>query len=461
MRWTRLLTLFTPMTIMGMVLATCGGAPALQSGSSSTAAPPVLVSAPTSGITPTVANAPTSAHAPPALSAPTAGTDATATSVPLANTNPARPNDMTQARLRVSQCVYGEPDMDVYLNGKVPVNAGVPLSYLGAGGVSRYEYLAPGTYRVSIVPTGMGSDKTFLGPLDVTLAAGHRYTVVALGQAEEASHKALVIDETDAYQAIGATPDGDAHITVNNIKGVQGIDFSEGGIVRDKDVPYGGFKAAIWPVGNFKDLAVTGSGVSNQIIDTGADGFNTPGTDTLDCFGGHYPGMMGQNFDTHTSPSTSLLNAVEFLRDASDEAAKNGGPSRSFKTFLAALDTTGLTQMLTTGGPYLLFPPTDEAFAALPKAQLDALMANPKVLADVLRAHIVEGYYPPATLITGRFADRFERTVSNMLGAKLALTSSDGLYINGDRVGGEDTAMVANGTRIFFQINKIVLPATK
>jgi uncharacterized surface protein with fasciclin (FAS1) repeats len=136
--------------------------------------------------------------------------------------------------------------------------------------------------------------------------------------------------------------------------------------------------------------------VSNQVIDSGADGFNPPGTDTLDCFGGHYPGTMGQNFDTHTSPSTSLLNAVDFLRDASEEATKNGGRSRSFETFLAALDTTGLTQMLTTGGPYLLFPPTDEAFAALPKAQLDALMANPNVLADVLRAHIVEGYYPPA-----------------------------------------------------------------
>jgi uncharacterized surface protein with fasciclin (FAS1) repeats len=96
-----------------------------------------------------------------------------------------------------------------------------------------------------------------------------------------------------------------------------------------------------------------------------------------------------------------------------------------------------------------------------PTTRQVTLLADPKALADVLRAHIVEGYYPSGTLITGRFADRFERTVSNMLGAKLALSSSDGLYINGDRVGGEDTVMVANGTRIFFQINKVLLPATK
>jgi uncharacterized surface protein with fasciclin (FAS1) repeats len=155
------------------------------------------------------------------------------------------------------------------------------------------------------------------------------------------------------------------------------------------------------------------------------------------------------------------LNAIDFLRGASDEAAKNGGRSPSFKAFLAALESTGLSQMLATGGPYLLFPPTDKAFAALPKAQLDALMAEPNVLADVLRAHIVEGYYPTGTLITGRIADRFERTVSNMLGAKLALFSSDGLSINGKYVGSDDTVMVANGTRIFTQINKVLLPATK
>jgi uncharacterized surface protein with fasciclin (FAS1) repeats len=345
--------------------------------------------------------------------------------------------------------------MEVYLNGKVPVNAGVPLSYLGDGGVSRYEYLAPGTYRVAVVPTGMGIDKTFLDPLDVTLAAGHRYTLVALGQADEASHKALVIDETSAYQAIGAKPTDNAHITVNNFKGVAGIDFSFGGVESSSNVPYGGFKAVTLPAGWTGARKVAVSGAPDKVIASDSvlpPSYTMPGIDTLDCF---------DSYGTHTSQSTSLLNAIDFLRGASDEAAKNGGRSPSFKIFLAALESTGLSQMLATGGPYLLFPPTDKAFAALPKAQLDALMAEPNVLADVLRAHIVEGYYPTGTLITGRFADRFERTVSNMLGAKLTLFSSDGLSINGKYVGSDDTVMVANGTRIFTQINKVLLPATK
>ena len=60
--------------------------------------------------------------------------------------DPNRPNDLTEARLRVSQCVR-DPKIDglatdVYINGKVPVIAGVPLTNLPPGAVSRYEYLA-------------------------------------------------------------------------------------------------------------------------------------------------------------------------------------------------------------------------------------------------------------------------------------------------------------------------------
>jgi hypothetical protein len=109
--------------------------------------------------------------------------------------------------------------MDVYLNGKAVVDAGVPLS-LGALDASGYEYLEPGTYSLAVVPTGQDMSKALLGPLDVPVAAGHRYTVVVLGQKEDVSHQALVIDETAAYQAIGGAPPDIGHfghITVNNI----------------------------------------------------------------------------------------------------------------------------------------------------------------------------------------------------------------------------------------------------
>ncbi len=387
----------------------------------------------------------------------------TTTSARAAGAAQAAPNDATQARLRVSQCVYGEPEMDIYLNGQIPVDADIPLA-VRQGDVTRYEYLAPGTHSLVVVPNGQDLSKAFLGPLDVTLAAGHRYTVVALGQKDEPSHQALVIDETAAAAAIGAGPLDFVHFIVNNIRGLAGLDFYQGGIVRDANVPYGGFKAARWPVGWWKGLKVTVAGAPDQPLDPGfdGDGYNPPALSTLDCFGGTYPGTIGQDFDTHSSANTSPLNAVDLLQAFNAEAGKSGKGSPSNNTFLAAVQAAGLTDMLAHGGPYIIFAPTDEAFAALPKGTLDALMADKQALGAFLRRHIVAGYYPPLTLVKVKYVGRFDRTVTNLLGEPvvLATASDDGLLINGENAGNSDSVMVAGGTRLFPWIGKVLLPAT-
>jgi hypothetical protein len=382
------------------------------------------------------------------------------TGAPHAAATPSRdaaaPNDATQARLRVSQCVLGAPAMDIYIDGKAPVDTDIPLANVGALEATRYEYLAPGTHQVAVAPAGQNLAQALLSPVDVPVVAGHRYTVVVLGQKQDASHQALVIDETAAYQAAGAKPTDSAHITVNNIKGAPGIDFYEGGVVRDSNVPYGGFKAALWPVGPFTGLKVTLSGAPDQFIDPGFadEGFNAPGIDTLDCFSGTYPGSIGQEFDAHTSPSTSTLSSIDFLRSFSGAAGQTG-KYPSFNTFLGALKTAGLDQMLTTGGPYLLFAPTDQAFAALPDAARQALLADPQALADVLRAHIVAGYYPPGTLAHPGFT----RTVTNLRGAPLALPPNGQVISNGVPVALDDSVMAANGTRLFWISKLLVSPA--
>ncbi len=63
----------------------------------------------------------------------------------------------------------------------------------------------------------------------------------------------------------------------------------------------------------------------------------------------------------------------------------------NFKTFLMAVDAAGLTEMLEEKGPFTVFAPTDEAFAKIPKAQLDALMEDKPRLKAVLLSHVVAG----------------------------------------------------------------------
>ncbi len=59
-------------------------------------------------------------------------------------------------------------------------------------------------------------------------------------------------------------------------------------------------------------------------------------------------------------------------KDIVDTAVSAG----SFKTLAAALQAAGLVDTLKGTGPFTVFAPTDDAFAKIPKAQLDALLAD-------------------------------------------------------------------------------------
>lgn len=345
-------------------------------------------------------------------------------------------NDETQGRLRVNNCVFGGPHIDIFVDGAVAENGGVPQTDQGFW-TNGYLFLEPGTHSVAIAPTGKGLDQALVGPLDVSLSAGHRYTFVVMGQADEASYEALVIDETSAYQELGATVADNAHITVNNVRGAAGVTFELDGVVREDNVPYGEYRAAFWPAGTFTGLDLTLRNAENEVLvsDGTTDQIWVEAGDTLDCVGGDVGGWFNR-----TTPPTSTLPAIEYLATFS---SAEGSPY-TFDTFLSAVQTAGLSDVLTDGGPHFILAPTDEAFAALPKDQLDALLADPEVLADVLRYHIVEGYYPQGAL--GGEA-RQAKTLTNLLGMNLELEPGGG-GINGINVGDIESTVVANGSRV-------------
>ena len=284
-----------------------------------------------------------------------------------------KPNDTTQARLRINQCVSDAPPVDVLVNGKVVVSGGMPFTNIAPFSTTGYMYLQPGTFSVAVVPTGGEIAQALLDPVDVPVVAGHRYTLAVMGQPEDADHTSLLIDETEAYQRAGAAPDRGGHLTINNAKGVPGITFTLNG-VAGKDAPYGGFAADTWPAENNEGFAFTVSGAPGKVLDRGGPaGYIGPSVDSLACWGGTYPDKLG----VQGSAPTSMLDLIAFLEGFHDRGLKwTDGSVVSFGTLLAALRQTGLDKQLTTGSPYLVFAPTDAAFAALPKAERDALLAD-------------------------------------------------------------------------------------
>jgi len=72
----------------------------------------------------------------------------------------------------------------------------------------------------------------------------------------------------------------------------------------------------------------------------------------------------------------------------------------SFQTLVTAVDAAGLTETLSEGGPFTLFAPTDAAFDALPEGTIEALLADPEALADILTYHVVSGEVTAEQVVT-------------------------------------------------------------
>ena len=82
-----------------------------------------------------------------------------------------------------------------------------------------------------------------------------------------------------------------------------------------------------------------------------------------------------------------------------DVAAANG----SFNTLVSAIQAADLGETLSDPGPYTVFAPTDEAFAALPEGVLDKLLLpeNKEVLTQILTYHVASGAVTSADLESG------------------------------------------------------------
>ena len=72
-----------------------------------------------------------------------------------------------------------------------------------------------------------------------------------------------------------------------------------------------------------------------------------------------------------------------------------------FETLVAAVTAAGLVDTLSGEGPFTVFAPTDDAFAALPEGTVESLLEDPEgALTDVLLYHVVDGAVPAETVVT-------------------------------------------------------------
>jgi len=118
-------------------------------------------------------------------------------------------------------------------------------------------------------------------------------------------------------------------------------------------------------------------------------------------------------------------------------------------TLVAAVQAAGLVDTLNGPGPFTVFAPTNEAFAALPAGVLDALLKpeNKDTLAKILTYHVVSGQVMSGDITAG--------DVATVEGSTVALATDGGVTVNGAKVIQADVT-TSNG--VVHVVDAVLLP---
>jgi len=98
-----------------------------------------------------------------------------------------------------------------------------------------------------------------------------------------------------------------------------------------------------------------------------------------------------KHFMTAAALMSALVLAPAAAQAQTKDIVETAVGAGTFNTLAAALTAAGLVETLKGPGPFTVFAPTDAAFAKIPAAALNALLADKAKLTAVLTYHVVSG----------------------------------------------------------------------
>ena len=140
---------------------------------------------------------------------------------------------------------------------------------------------------------------------------------------------------------------------------------------------------------------------------------------------------------------------TEVLAQVSGNIVDIASSTSDFSTLVSALEAADLVDALAGDGPFTVFAPTNEAFAALPDGFVETLLQpeNRDLLTEVLTYHVVSGEVLSDDLETG--------SVAALSGDELYVDTEDGITIDGvDAVAADIPA--SNG--VIHVIDEVLVP---
>lgn len=154
-----------------------------------------------------------------------------------------------------------------------------------------------------------------------------------------------------------------------------------------------------------------------------------------------------------TQAPTATLEPTAEPTEAAQTIVEIAAADERFSTLVAAIQAADLAEILSGEGPFTVFAPTNDAFAALPEGTLDTLLMpeNKQQLVDILTYHVVPGKVMAADVVELSEAD-------TVLGQPVSIRTDMGnVYVNDAQVIITDIE-ASNG--VIHVIDSVLLPQT-
>lgn len=155
------------------------------------------------------------------------------------------------------------------------------------------------------------------------------------------------------------------------------------------------------------------------------------------------------------SASNGIIHSIDTVltppaapKDVVDTAIAAG----SFGTLVAAVQAAGLEQTLRTTKNITVFAPTDAAFAKIPKATLDAILADKALLTKILTYHVSGRTISAEQLFNARAG-----TIRTLEGERIRFTARDGRVLLNETVMVNATDIQASNG-IIHVIDAVLIP---
>jgi uncharacterized surface protein with fasciclin (FAS1) repeats len=139
------------------------------------------------------------------------------------------------------------------------------------------------------------------------------------------------------------------------------------------------------------------------------------------------------------------------MADTVQDIVETAVAAGSFTTLVAAVSAAGLVDTLKGAGPFTVFAPSDDAFAALPAGTVDTLVKpeNKDKLTAILLLHVLPGKVMAAD-VAGQVLDPVTAG-----GATIHVDGTDGVTVDGAKV---VTADIACSNGVIHVIDAVLLP---